>query len=265
MKHKHHLLAGIIISVIVVAIIIATYLIPGIDKFSSPTYVREFLLNLGWIGYFVYIFLVIASIPLPVPSTPIVFAGGYVYGTLVGSILAVIATVLGASISFYMVRKLGEPVLEMLMDKRHLDHFSHLFKKRGVSIALISYIVPIFPADIIGLLMGLTKIRFHNFLIVVIVGSIPRSYVLNALGSDLYTGLTTKTLFLVILVAVCVVMAIFREWLKRLMFRELRELEHEAETVGREVEREMGIVGEEVETEVGVAKKKNVRKRKKRR
>lgn len=259
MKHKHRLLAGIIISVIVIAIIIATYLIPGIDKFSSPTYVREFLLNLGWIGYFVYIFLVIASIPLPVPSTPIVFAGGYVYGTLVGSILAVIATVLGAAISFYMVRKLGEPVLEMLMDKRHLDHFSHLFKKRGVSIALISYIVPIFPADIVGLLMGLTKIRFHTFLAVVIVGSIPRSYVLNALGSDLYTGFTTKTLFLVTLVAVCVVMAIFREWLKKLMFKELRELEHEARTMEREVENEM----EEVGTKVGV-KEKKVRKRKKR-
>jgi uncharacterized membrane protein YdjX (TVP38/TMEM64 family) len=258
MKHKHCLLAGIIISVIIVAIIIATYFIPGIDNFSSPTYIREFLLNLGWIGYFVYVILVIASIPLPIPSTPIVFAGGYVYGTLVGSVLAVIATVLGAAISFYVVRKLGEPVLELLMDKRHIDHFSHLFKKRGVSIALISYIVPVFPADIVGLLMGLTKIRFHTFLAVVIVGSIPRSYVLNALGSDLYTGLTTKTVFLIGLVVVCVVMAIFREWLKKLMFRELRELEHGTKTLEKEVEKEIGIS----ETKEKATKKRKVRKRK---
>ncbi len=242
--------------VIVIAVIVAIYSIPGINKFSSPTYVREFLLNLGWIGYFVYIILVIASIPLPIPSLPIIFAGGYVYGTLIGSILAVIATVLGAAISFYMVRKLGEPVLEMLMDKRHLDHFSHLFKKRGVSIALISYIVPIFPADIVGLLMGLTKIRFHTFLMVVIVGSIPRSFVLNELGSDLYTGLTVKTFLLVGLVVIFVVMAIFREKLKKLMFKELRELEHEAVKVEKEVEKGMGIVGKEGGAKVRVKMKR---------
>ncbi len=259
MKHKHHLLAGIIISAIVIAVIIATYFIPGIDKFSSPTYVREFLLALGWWGYLVYVILVIASIPLPIPSTPIVFAGGYVYGTLIGSVLAIIANVLGAALSFYLVRKLGEPVLELLMDKRHLDHFSHLFKKRGVSIALISYIVPVFPADIVGLLMGLTKIRFHTFLAVVIVGSIPRSYVLNALGSDLYAGITAKTIWLGVLVLIFVVMAIFREQLKRLMFRELRELEHEAKMIEKEVEREMGMK----ETEAGVAKKRKTKKRKK--
>ncbi|MBI4980894.1 VTT domain-containing protein [Candidatus Woesearchaeota archaeon] len=197
---------------------------------------------------------------MPIPSTPIVFAGGYVYGTLVGSILAVIATVIGAAISFYLVRKFGEPLLELLMNKRHLEHFNHLFKKRGVSIALISYIVPVFPSDIVGLLMGLTKIRFHTFLAVAIVGNIPRCFVLNALGSDVYTGFTVKTFLLLVLVLIFAVMAIFREKLKRLMFRELRELEHEAVAVEKEVEREMG----GVRKEVGVKKKRKVTKRKKR-
>lgn len=243
-----------VLAIIVLVILLANYYLPDFRNFTSPTFVREYLLSLGNWGYFVYVLLFLLSIPLPIPSTPVAVAGGYVFGIVVGTLLTLLATVIGASIAFYLIRYYGEPLLEKVVSKHHIQHFMHIFKKRGINGAILAYAIPVFPSDSINFILGLSKIRYHTFLLVVILGSIPRYVLINALGQELYTGFTIKTVIIPILTAIYLLIAIFREKIKRILFKELRELEREAKVLEKDVEKEV----EWVEEEVGMRRKKKI-------
>ena len=248
MKKKFRIKGYIISFLIIIILLFLSQYFSNLKNFTSPEYVRDYLISFGHWGYLVFIFLILISIPLPIPSTPIILAGGYVYGMILGTILALIGAIIGGSIAFYLVRIYGKPLLEKLVDKHHINHFNHIFKKRGSVAALISYAIPLFPSDTINLILGLTRMKYLAFLFLVIIGHIPRYLIVNSLGEDLYTGFTIKTLIMIIAGIIFVLIAAFRERIKKIIFKELRELEDEVEYV---------------EEEVGLIKpKKRVRKKK---
>ena len=231
---------------ILLVILLANYYLPDFRDFASPSFVREYLLSLGNWVYLVYVLLFLFSIPLPIPSTPVAIAGGYVFGMVIGTALTLIATLIGASIAFYLVRYYGEPLLEKMVSRHHIRHFQHIFRKRGINGALIAYAVPVFPSDSINFILGLSRIKYHSFLLIVIIGSLPRYVLITAFGQELLAGFTWKTIIVPILVALYLLIAIFREKIKKIIFKELRELEKEAKVIEKDVEKEVKWVEEEV-------------------
>ncbi len=243
----HHRFRGYIILGTVIGLIFLLNQFVPLDEFLNPTLLREHLRGLGIAGYALFLLLMILSIPLPIPSTPVVLAGGYVYGLLGGTILALIGGVIGSFLAFYLARRVGREEMEKWIEKHHMKHFEHVFARRGPSAALIGYAIPIFPADVLSSLLGLTRISLHTFFFLVIVGHIPRYFIMNALGSDLYTGFSLKTVIVLVIATIFVLIAIFREKIKKLLFKELHELEDEVEVV---------------EEEVGIKRKRKKRKKK---
>ncbi len=260
MQQKHHLYSYLVLVLLILAVIVAIYFLPDLKQFSSTTFIREYLVGFGFIGYLIFLLLLILAIVLPIPSLVVILAGGYLYGIWLGSLLALIGTIIGAICSFWLVRYSGESILEKFVDAHHIKHFQHLFKRRGESLALISYLVPIFPSDSVSFLMGLTKISYHRFLAIVIIGHIPRLLMINYIGQDLYLGITWKTAILLTISGLLGLIALFREPIKRFLFKELKELEGE---VGKEVE-EIEREAEMVEEEVGMTRTRRVSKRKRR-
>jgi uncharacterized membrane protein YdjX (TVP38/TMEM64 family) len=126
MKRTHHIISYGILIIILLALVALSFTIPGFQKLASPTFVRSYLLDVGAWGYLLLVFLMLLSVPLPIPSTPLVLAGGYVYGHIIGTILALIGNVFGATIGFYLIRFFGKPLLEKMVDRHHLIHFNHL-------------------------------------------------------------------------------------------------------------------------------------------
>tara|TARA_Y100000310_G_C20474324_1_gene711631 strand:+ start:206 stop:910 length:705 start_codon:yes stop_codon:yes gene_type:complete len=231
MKIKHRLFGYIVLAVIIIGISILPLFLDVFQNFSSPEYIRTLLIDAGIFGYGLLVLLLLGSIPLPIPSTPIILGGGYVYGLVIGSIVSLIGILIGASISFLLVRRFGRPLLKKLVDEHHMKHFNHVFKRRGKVAVILSYAIPIFPSDAVSLLLGLTKMRYTTFITLVILGHIPRVLLINSLGSDLYTGFTINSLFVVLGNSVFVLIAIFRKVLKKFFFKELRELGDEVSKV----------------------------------
>ncbi len=230
LKTKHRIYGYIVLVLILVVLLLsAKFWFPGLTKFSSPTFVRDYFISLGIIGYLVFIGLIALSVVLPMPSTVVAIGGGYVYGLLVGTILALVGTVLGATLSFYLVRIFGEPLLEKVVSKKNYLHFNHLFKKRGTKIALISYALPIFPADSLNFLLGLTNIKYAAFLVILILGSIPRYVIVASLGENLLAGITITSTITLGAAVIFILIALFREHLKLILFKELKEIEREVE------------------------------------
>lgn len=225
MKHKHNVI-GYIVFIIIVLILVALYFIfPDLKNVLDPENIRSYLLGLGGWAYIVYVLIIIASIPLPAPSTPLILAGGYVFGFIGGTLLALIAAVLAGTLMFFLTRKFGRPLVEKLVDPHHLAHFDHIFKKRGELAAFISFAIPLFPSDIINIMLGLTKIKYSTLIFIIIVGHIPRYLIINSLGADLYAGITLKTALMFGAAIIFVLIAAFREKLKKFFFKELKTLE----------------------------------------
>ncbi|MAF99122.1 MAG: hypothetical protein CMH61_00775 [Nanoarchaeota archaeon] len=235
MKHKHHVWSYVILVSILAAVFAASFFIPSIKELASPENIRNTLLGAGTLGIFILIGLIALSVPFPIPSGPLVLAGGYVYGLIPGTIYALIGNVLGATFSFFLIHKFGRPLLEKFVDKKHIIHFDHLFKKRGPSIAIISYVLPLFPSDSISMILGLTPIGFPTFLAVLIMGHIPRYLIINSLGQDLHAGFTLQTFIILAIAIVFLLITIFREPIKKFLFKELKEVEHEVVKVEKEM------------------------------
>lgn len=243
MTHRQRFISYLVLALIILGLGTAILFLPSIKELASPEFLREYILGLGWWGYFAYVFIALLSIPLPIPSTPVALVGGYIYGAFVGVMLTIIGTTLGSLLMFYLVRQWGRSLVEKLVDSHHIQHFLHIFKRRGQTAALISYALPVFPSDALNIVLGLTKIRYRTFVLLVILGTIPRYVLVSLLGGDLYSGFSAYSVIVVLFCILFVLIAIFREKVKRFMFKELKELE-------QEVEHEVVKVEEEVEEEI---------------
>ena len=118
MKSKHRLWGYVGLAVVLVILYFTLSSFFDFKKFADPLFVQSFLEGLGVWGYLVYILLVIATIPLPIPSTPVILAGGYVFGTVLGTTLSLIAGAIGSSIAFMLTRKYGKEMLKKFTQKK---------------------------------------------------------------------------------------------------------------------------------------------------
>ena len=221
MKTLHRVVGSV---VIIILLIVGTMLLA--PYISSPEQVRNTILNFKYVGWLIYILLVTVAGPLPIPSPIVVIGGGYIYGTLLGSLLSYVGIILGGIISFYMIRFGGRLLLEKLVDHHHRINFYHLINERGHIFVLFAFAIPIFPSDVVCLLLGLTHIKFRTLLWLLVLGSIPRALLVAALGSELSLGFSWRTMLLLAIVGVGGVIALFRERIKKFLFHELHEVEH---------------------------------------
>ena len=127
MKTKHKIWGYIALGVLLIVMAASTYFIPGFEKFTSPEHIRNILIELGNWGYLVFVILLIVSVLSPVPVTPVILAGGYVYGLMTGSLLALVSIIVGGSILFLLGKKLGEPLLKLLVEEHHIKHLQHIW------------------------------------------------------------------------------------------------------------------------------------------
>lgn len=222
-KAKHNIYSILIfLSIIAAAIIIYT-------KFPNltPELIRDSLRNAGALGYLLFILLVFASVILPIPSTAVTLGGGYVYGVWLGTLLALIGNILGASLAFFLVRKFGEPLIEKCVDRHHVKHFNKVFKKRGPNAIITTLAIPLFPSDSISWMLGLTSISYASFLAITIFGHIPRYLIINSLGADFFSGFTLNSLLILALAVIFLLIGLFRHKAKFLLFKELRTMKQD--------------------------------------
>lgn len=252
-RHHHRILNYFILGLILAIITFLSFVFRR-SEFLDIEVLRNLLLHSGFIGYILLVLLVAASVPLPLPSAPFILVGGFVYGTALGSTIALLGIIIGSTISFLLVRRFGERLLEKMVDKHHLQHLEHVFNRRGISAALISYAIPIFPSDAISSFLGLTHTKFRTFMVILIIGHIPRILLTNSLGNDLREGFSLQTGIVIFFSIMFILIAWYREKVKKFFFKELHELEHEAIKMEREVEKEVKkevkLVEEEVKTEM---------------
>lgn len=177
MKVIKYILSGIIIIVLIG--IILKILSLDIDATDIQNYVTSF----GDLAPIIYI-IMFAVVPLTLfPDSILAIGGGLIFGLSKGYVYTVIGALIGATISFYISRKLGRDFVKKIT-KEKLDNIEDMIDSNGFFIILMLRLIPLFPFDIISYGAGLTSVKYKDFIIATFIGTIPGILVFTNIGAQ---------------------------------------------------------------------------------
>lgn len=174
-----------------IALVIALFVLLFIaikDEFgvlSDRESFQQFIAGFGALAPLVIIFIIIAEVIIaPIPGVVAIVSAGFIFGTIEGSIYALIGNIAGSAIVFFAARKFGRYLALRFIRKEKLDKYEHAIARRE-NILLMLYFFPIFPTDIVSVAFGLSKIKFKKFILITSLGFVANVWGLNYFGDYL--------------------------------------------------------------------------------
>jgi uncharacterized membrane protein YdjX (TVP38/TMEM64 family) len=142
---------------------------------------------LGPLAPAVFIGAYALSVVALVPAAALTMVGGAVFGVLAGTLYVFVAATLGAVVAFLVARTLARGVVErrIAADPRFAA-IDRAIAERGRGIVFLIRLSPLFPFTAINYALGLTRIRFADYLLAsagMLPGSLLYAY-LGALGEE---------------------------------------------------------------------------------
>jgi uncharacterized membrane protein YdjX (TVP38/TMEM64 family) len=174
-----------------VLLVFGTYLaVRWVDfgEVLKPERVASWLTAAGPWAPFGFILLMIVSVVIvPIPSLPLDMAAGATFGVVLGTAYAVIGAEIGAILSFLIGRAVGREALARLF--RADITFCERCSDRHLAIFVFaSRLFPIFSFDLISYGAGLTNMSIRAFAVATLIGMIPPTFALTALGGSVLAG-----------------------------------------------------------------------------
>lgn len=129
--------------------------------------------------------LYIIQTALALPGAAILsLSAGALFGPLWGTLYAVTAASIGATLSFLLTRYLlRDYVLERFGSR--LEGINRELEERGMNYLLFVRLVPLFPFFLVNLASGLTRLPLRTFMLGTFIGIIPGGFVYVNAGSGL--------------------------------------------------------------------------------
>jgi uncharacterized membrane protein YdjX (TVP38/TMEM64 family) len=131
--------------------------------------VTDFIIRLSGLGAWAPLAFVIgyilATVAL-VPGSILTLAAGALFGLWKGAVLAFIAATLGAAAAFLVARHLARDfVHRRLGGDQRVAAIDRAIGDHGRKIVFLLRLSPIFPFNLLNYLLGLTTVRFTDYLI----------------------------------------------------------------------------------------------------
>jgi uncharacterized membrane protein YdjX (TVP38/TMEM64 family) len=125
--------------------------------------------------------LLMLDIVLPLPSTVIVSALGYVYGTVWGGLIAAAGSFLSASVAYGVCRGMGRRAGVWIAGEKGLEEGEALFRSAGGWIVVLSRWLPLLP-EVVSCMAGMSRMPARTFFPAVACGTIPMGFTFAAVG-----------------------------------------------------------------------------------
>ena len=94
---------------------------------KNPYKVKSFILSYGKYGFVVFILLqIIQVVAFFIPGEIIQITGGYIYGTVVGTILSLIGITIGSCITFFTSYLFGKSFTKKIIPRKDFKFFNKI-------------------------------------------------------------------------------------------------------------------------------------------
>jgi uncharacterized membrane protein YdjX (TVP38/TMEM64 family) len=133
------------------------------------------------------VFMVVyaAAIALSVPGGAILtIAGGFMFGSILGTVLVVVAATLGATLVFLIAKTaLGDPLRARAGP--FLQRMEAGFQENALNYLLVLRLIPLFPFWIVNLVPAFLGVPLRTYALGTLIGIIPGSFVFASVGAGL--------------------------------------------------------------------------------
>jgi uncharacterized membrane protein YdjX (TVP38/TMEM64 family) len=141
--------------------------------------------------YAALVFVLLQSMQViiaPIPGEVTGFVGGLLFGVWKGTLYSTIGLTIGSLIAFFIGRLLGATFVHRIVKREYIDRFDDFVTHKGLYIAWILFILPGFPKDSLCYLLGLTKMRYIDLILLNVLGRLPGTLMLVLQGSAVQRG-----------------------------------------------------------------------------
>ena len=158
-------------------------------NFATLKQHRQTLLSWTEAHYFltalIYIIIYILAVAISIPgATFLTLMGGFLFGTIFGTLYVLISATFGATLIFLAVRIALEPWMAK-KTSRWLEKMRSGFQQGAFQYLLFLRLVPIFPFWVINIVPALLGVKTRTFMLATLIGIIPGSIVYVTLGNGL--------------------------------------------------------------------------------
>ena len=118
------------------------------------------------------------------PGPLLAGASGLLFGTALGTPVAIVAATLGAVLAFSIARFVAHDAVQTLVGAR-LTPLQEWIERRGFWAVLYARIVPGVPYSLVNYAAGLSRVALPSFAAATALGVAPRAFAYTALGGSL--------------------------------------------------------------------------------
>jgi uncharacterized membrane protein YdjX (TVP38/TMEM64 family) len=119
-----------------------------------------------------------------IPGHILMLSAGYLFGFARAFLFCLAVTVGASQMAFWLARTAGRPVVERLAPVHVLNKWNKAAENKGLVFFTFSFMLPVFPADVMNFVAGLSSISGQRFLVANFVGRLPGVILLAALGAN---------------------------------------------------------------------------------
>lgn len=174
----------------------------------SPERARDFGDNLGDFAYVAFVPLfVVCNFVITWPI--LAGAAGLLFGTAVGTPLALAGVTAAALTQMFVARRLAAGHQGSLLPKR-TRRVEEFLTEHGAVAVMETRIIPVLPFGVVNFSAGLTRMRYRDLALGTVVGAAPKVFAYTALGGSLSNlGSPEAIVAIVLLVAFALVGGVF--------------------------------------------------------
>lgn len=172
----------------------------------EPQWVDAHIKALGAGGALVFVGLAAAFTGLGGPRQLASFLGGYAYGVVGGTLLALLATCLGCLCAFGYARLMGRGLVQRRLGKR-LRKLDDVFSRNPLSTTLMLRFLPFTNNLVTNLAAGVSNVGLGWFLLGSAAGYVPQTLLFALLGSGIKVGRTWQVILSIALFLISLILA----------------------------------------------------------
>lgn len=132
--------------------------------------VSAYLQGYGPLGPVVLFGLLIAQVFVAIiPGHALMVTAGYAYGSL-GLFVTLVSTILGSQIAFLIARNYGRDLIYRIASPQVIERWGRVAKYQGTLFFFFTFVIPIFPSDLMCYVAGLATISPHRFFVANLLG-----------------------------------------------------------------------------------------------
>lgn len=143
----------------------------------------------------VYIGIFALSITLFLPfGVPFLLIAGAIFGVHMGAFWASVANLIGATLSFGVLRYFFYDDVQKIIPKKFL-YLRDAVEEDGIFYMFVLRIAPVLPSEMINLILALAPVKLIPYMIVTFIARYPINYIYCQLGENLSDIQTWSELF----------------------------------------------------------------------